>query len=303
MKNLIPKLLLFVTFFFQSAFASAENNAMAIAAISNPARSTGIQIGDVLKRSVTFESATPQVMITKALPAKGSRNDEIELVESKLERLKEGGKNRYRLDLSYQVFASATKPKVMALPAQNIKISGTEQLMLPAWHFWYSPLVDIGFAYAKANVQPQIKLPGIDLSQHAVRMKVFSAMLLLALIGLVYVNADSRWLPFCKGDFSRAYRRIKLLSKSKVPDANRLRAALFSLHESFNKTYGSNVFENDIDDFISQHPRFRPLQQQILEFFTLSNQTLFSRHPQQDSALLLKVLSISKGLRDCERGV
>jgi len=303
MKNLIPKLLLSVTFIFQSTFSSAENNAMSIVEISNPARSTGIQIGDVLKRSVTFESAAPPNMITKALPAKGSRNDEIELVESRLERLKEGAKNRYRLDLSYQVFAGATKPKVMALPAQNIRISGTEQLMLPAWHFWYSPLVDTGIAYAKANVQPQVKLPGIDLNQHAVRMKVFSAMLILALFGLVYVNADTRWLPFCKGSFARAYKQIKQLSRSKVPDANRLRTALFSLHESFNNTYGSNVFANDIHDFIAQHPRFRPLHSQILEFFTLSNQTLFSRHPQSDSESLLKLLAISKSLRDCERGV
>ncbi|WP_235276217.1 nonribosomal peptide synthetase MxaA [Methylotenera sp. G11] len=300
---MIPKLLLFVTFLFQSAFACAEDNAMAIAGISNPARSTGIQIGDVLKRSVTFESAAPPNIITKALPAKGSRNDEIELVESRLERLKEGAQNRYRLDLSYQVFAGATKPKVMALPAQNIRISGSEQLILPAWHFWYSPLVDISIAYAKANVQPQMKLPGIDLNQHAVRIKVFSVMLVLALIGLVYVNADTRWLPFCKGNFARAYKQIKLLSRSKVPDANRLRTALFSLHESFNNTYGSNVFANDIHDFIAQHPRFRPLHSQMTEFFTLSNQTLFSRHPQDDSESLLKLLAISKSLRDCERGV
>jgi len=303
MKNLIPKLLLFVTLLLQGALACAENNAMPVADISNPARSTGIQIGDVLKRSVTFESAAPLNEISKALPAKGSRYDEIELVESRLERLEEGSKNRYRLDLSYQVFAGATKPRVMALPTQTIRISGSEQFILPAWHFWYSPLVDTSIAYAKPNVQPQQNLAGFDLNQHAVRLKLLSVMLVLVVIGLVYVNADTRWLPFCKGNFARAYQQIKRLSKHKVPDANRLRNALFSLHESFNKTYGSNVFANDIEDFISQHPRFRPLHQQMQEFFTLSNQTLFSHARQDDRELLLQVLTISKRLRDCERGV
>lgn len=303
MTNLLPKLLLLIALLFQSAFIFAENNVIATSNLTNPTRSTGIQIGDVLKRSVTFETATPQKIITQTLPAKGTRNDEVELIASSIVRLSEGSKNQYKLELSYQVFTNATRSKVMALPAQTIKISSSEQLVLPAWHFWYSPLVETSIVNAKANVQPQVKPPVIDLNQHAIAFKVFSIMLILSIIGLIYVNIDTQWLPFCKGNFARAHKQIKRLSRSKVSDTNRLKQALFSLHTAFNKTYGSNLFANDVDDFISRHPRYKTLQQQILEFFTLSNQTLFSRQRQYDRELLFKLLSISKSLRDCERGV
>ncbi len=303
MMTLLQKLLLLIALLFQSALTYAEDNAIAISNLTNPARSTGIQIGDILQRSMTFETSTPQNIITKALPAKGVRNDEVELIGSRIVRMKEGSKNQYKLELSYQVFTNTTKPKVMALPAQTIKISSSEELILPAWHFWFSPLVETSIANAKANVQPQVKPPTIDLNQHALGLKVFSVMLILSIIGLIYVNANTQWLPFCKGNFARAHKQIKQLSRNKMPDANRLKKAFFSLHASFNKTYGSNVFANDVDDFISQYPRFKSLDQQILEFFTLSNQTLFSRDRQDDPELLLKLLSISKSLRDCERGV
>lgn len=303
MMTLLLKLLMLIALLFQSAFICAENNATAISNLTNPARSSGIQIGDVLKRSMTFETAIPQNMITKALPAKGVRNDEVELIASSIVRLKEGSKNQYKLELSYQVFTNATKSKVMALPAQTIKISSSEQLVLPAWHFWFSPLVETSFVNAKANVQPQVKPLSLDLNKHAMALKVFSVMLLLAIIGLIYVNADTQWLPFCKGNFSRAHKQIKRLSKSKVSDVNNLKKALFSLHSSFNKTYGANLFANDVDDFISQHPKFMPLKHKMMEFFTLSNKSLFSRHSQDYSEILLKLLSISKSLRDCERGV
>ena len=303
MMTLLQKLLLLIALLFQSALIYAEGNAIAISNLTNPARSTGIQIGDVLQRSMTFETSTPQNMITKALPAKGTRNDEVELIAANIVRMKEGSKNQYKLELRYQVFTNATRSKVMALPAQTIKISSTEQLVLPSWRFWFSPLVETSIVNAKANVQPQLKAPTIDLNQHAMGLKVFSVMLILSIIGLIYVNANTQWLPFCKGNFARAHKQIKQLSRSKMPDGNRLKKALFSLHASFNKTYGSNLFANDVDDFISQHPRFKSLDQQILEFFTLSNQTLFSRDRQDDPELLLKLLSISKSLRDCERGV
>lgn len=303
MMTLPQKLLLLIALLFQSAFIYAVDNSIPISNLTNPARSTGIQIGDVLQRSMTFETSTPQNMITKALPAKGTRNDEVELIAANIVRMKDGSKNQYKLELRYQVFTNATRSKVMALPAQTIKISSTEQLVLPAWCFWFSPLVETSIVNAKANVQPQLKAPTIDLNHHAMGLKVFSVMLILSIIGLIYVNANNQWLPFCKGNFARAHKQIKLLSRSKVSDANRLKKALFSLHTSFNKTYGSNLFANDVNDFISQHPRFKPLHQQILEFFTLSNKTLFSRNRQDDRALLLKLLSISKSLRDCERGV
>lgn len=303
MMNLLPKLLLLITLVFQSAFVYADNHTLALSNLTNPQRSTGVQIGDVLTRSMTFETATPQHALSKSLPAKGTRNDEVELVGSSIQLLKEGSKNQYKIELIYQVFTNVTKPKVMALPAETIKISSAEQIILPAWHFWFSPLVETSINYAKANVQPQVTPPSIDINQYAIGLKVFAGMLMLSIIGLVYVNADAQWLPFCKGQFARSHHQIKYLSRCNVLDENTIKKALFSLHTAFNNTYGSNLFANDINDFISQHPRFKPLQNKIVEFFTLSNQMLFSSQVEGNRELLLKLLSISKNLRNCERGV
>jgi mxaA protein len=79
--------------------------------------------------------------------------------------------------------------------------------------------------------------------------------------------------------------------------------ALFNLHTAFNKTYGSNLFAKDINDFVSQHPKFNSLRNQIEEFFSLSNLMLFSSQPQNNREFFLKLISISKNLRNCERGV
>jgi len=303
MKTLISKLLILFTLIFQSAFVFADNNSLAILNLKNPQISSGIQIGDVLKRSVTFETEVSEKTLIKALPAKGTRNDEVELVASNLLRLKEGSKNQYKLELAYQVFTNVTKPKVMALPAENIKVSSTEKIILPAWHFWFSPLVETSINNAKANVQPQLNSPSIDINQYEIGIRVFTGMLIFSILGLIYVNANSQWLPFCKGYFAISYKQIKYLSRRKESDTKAIKLALFNLHTAFNKTYGSNLFAKDINDFVSQHPKFNSLRNQIEEFFSLSNLMLFSSQPQNNREFFLKLISISKNLRNCERGV
>lgn len=303
MKTLISKLLILFTLIFQSAFVFADNNSLAILNLKNPQISSGIQIGDVLKRSVTFETEVSEKTLIKALPAKGTRNDEVELVASNLLRLKEGSKNQYKLELAYQVFTNVTNPKVMALPAENIKVSSTEKIILPAWHFWFSPLVETSINNAKANVQPQLNSPSIDINQYEIGIRVFTGMLIFSILGLIYVNANSQWLPFCKGHFAISYKQIKYLSRRKESDTKAIKIALFNLHTAFNKTYGSNLFAKDINDFVSQHPKFNSLRNQIEEFFSLSNMMLFSSQPQNNREFFLKLISISKNLRNCERGV
>lgn len=303
MTTLITKLLLLITLLFQSAIVSADNKTLTLSSLKNPQRSSGIQMGDVLKRSVMFETEISQKALYKALPAKGTRNDEVELIYSNIFTLKEGSKNQYKLELVYQVFTNVTKPKVMALPEETIKISSTEQIILPAWHFWFSPLVETGIINAKANVQPQVTSPSLDINQYEIGLKIFAGMLIISIIGLIYVNANSQWLPFCKGHFAICHKQIKYLSRAKVIDENVIKKALFNLHTALNKSYGSNLFAKDINDFVSQQPRFKDLQKQIEEFFTLSNQMLFSSHAQSNREFLLRILSISKNLRNCERGV
>jgi mxaA protein len=301
--KLTSKLLLLLALLLTSTLISAETKLLTISKMTNPSKSTGIQIGDVLKRSITFQTTSPINLITKALPAKGTRNDELELIGSRVERLKEGDENKFKIELTYQVFTNISEPTVMALPSITFEISSAEQLIIPAWHFWFSPLVNKNITNAKANVQPQAKVTPIDLTQHKLLLNVFAIISFIGLIGLFYLNADAKWLPFVRGDFAQAHKQMKRLKKSKATDDKTLKDALLSLHEAFNKTYGSNLFAIDVNHFVSQHQKFKSLNHQIQEFFNLSNRILYTNLHQDNSELLLKLISISKNLRDCERGV
>jgi len=169
---------------------------------------------------------------------------------------------------------------------------------VPAWRFWYSPLVAEGLTNAKAHMQPQAKPSLIYVKPYYTGLWVALGVLAIGLLGLVYVNADKAWLPWMNGAFAHAHRRIKKLSS----ESDSHQHALTYMHQAFNRIYGENLFANELDKFFSAHPKFIKMQAEIVQFFALSNAALFGRHTGSGNELQqLKVLS--KRFRDCERGV
>ena len=317
MKNLIIKLALLASFASSGLLAatpllaSAATPAAAakIVHISNPIKNNSIQIGEVLARNLSIEVNAPYTLLKTALPMKGLIRNGIELSEIKVEARQTDKKNVYNIALRYQVFASAAKPTVMQLPAENFEFSGAEtalNVQLPAWGFWFSPLVAAGITNAKENLQPQYKATLLDLSWHHTRFWLLLALALSALLGLIYINADVRHLPFMNGAFAKAQRTLKKLAKRQVANssadkANAEKKALLAMHEAFNQTYGQNLFAKDIARFLSAQPKFTRLKNEIEQFFAYSNAALFaSEAPPQ---FMQTLLSLSKSLRDCERGV
>ncbi|HEX5539867.1 MAG TPA: nonribosomal peptide synthetase MxaA, partial [Methylophilaceae bacterium] len=213
-----------------------------------------------------------------------------------------GKKTIYTITLSYQVFAYAGSPKVMQLPKQSFAVTGGPKalsLNIPAWGFWYSPLVaNVGINDAKANLQPSQLPLLIDLSGHRIKLLVFAGLLVIGLVGLIYVNADRRWLPFMGGPFARAYRKIKRLPQNPA----REKQALFYLHEAFNQTFGATLFARNVQQFISSYPAFSRLQADIQAFFEKSNKALFADEG-GNAAAMNDLLALSKNLRNSERGI
>jgi mxaA protein len=117
------------------------------------------------------------------------------------------------------------------------------------------------------------------------------------LLGLVYVNADKRYLPFMTGAFAKAHRHIKKLDRGRATD----RTAFVYMHQAFNQVYGANLFSGELDQFLTAHPKFLKVKDEIVRFFELSNATLFANvnHASTHEDLI----GLSKHLRDCERGV
>jgi mxaA protein len=300
MKNKIYSLLLASCLAVLAICGHAQGPGARVLSITNPAQSMGVHIGDVLNRRIEMEVTQPYQISKAAYPVKGTNQDGIELVDFKSHASKHGEKTHYSLELSYQVFANTRLPSVMQLPMEKLALTGGSQALtiaIPAWRFWFSPLVDGDLQHAAINLQPQQQPDLVDIRKYQALLVGSLAMLLLALLAVVYVNADRRWLPFMGGAFAQAHRRIKRLSANQAE----ARKALLYLHQAFNQSYGRNLFADNIDAFLQAHPGFARMKAEITDFFERSNKSLFTASTYDPAALIRDLALLSKGLRDCER--
>jgi mxaA protein len=274
--------------------------------VTNPPSTNGLHIGDVLSRTVTIVAPAGTTFAENALPKKGSKRDGIELVDVVLESKKNADHTQYVLQLRYQVFAASPAPTVMHLPSEKLAFTGASgtAIEIPAWGFWFSPLVSGGTVTAKKNILPEFKTPLIDSRAVQQRLGGFLIMAIASLVALLYMNADGHWLPFMGGAFARAHRQIKRLASSSRPKTvAEEKKALVYLHQAFNQHYGANIFARDVEEFVSLRPGFKGMQQEITQFFEASNQSLYDAGTRDSQQVIAQLVQLSKQLRDCERGV
>ncbi len=287
--------------------AAEETKTAKIVSITNPAQAYGVQIGDKLSRKVVLELPTPYQIASSAFPKKGAKDKGVELVAVSMETDQQKSKTIYTVNLSYQTFINSNTPTVMQLPAEKFTLTGGEKniaIDLPAWGFWFSPLVVGGIPVAEKNMQPEFKPPLIDVSAHQTRLTVFLSMLIASLLGLLYVNADGNWLPFMGGAFAKAHRQLKRLSKTSTPKTPAdEKQALVYIHQAFNQHYGANIFARDIERFVAMRPSFGKMKAEIEQFFNYSNQSLYAVDVRDSGLVIANLVLLSKQLRDCERGV
>ncbi len=278
-----------------------------IVSLTNPEASYGVQIGDKLSRKVVLDVPMPYQIAKDAFPKKGIKNNGIELVEVNVETDQQKARTLYTVNLGYQAFTNTNTPVVMQLPAVKLTLTGGEKSMaidLPAWGFWFSPLVTGGIETAEKNIQPEFKPPLVDISIHQTRLALFLAMLAASLLALLYVNADGQWLPFMGGAFAQAHRQLKRLSKTSVAKTPvEEKQALVYIHQAFNKLYRANIFARDIDRFVTMRPSFKKMKGDIEQFFNYSNQSLYSTEARDSAKVIENLVRLSKQLRDCERGI
>lgn len=278
-----------------------------IVSMINPSVAYGVNIGDKLNRKVIIKVETPYQIETSAFPKKGTKTNGVELVAINIETDKQKTSTRYTVILSYQNFTNANTPTIMQLPAEVLALSGGEKAMtvdIPAWNYWFSPMVVGNVTIAEKNMQPQFHPPLVDISTTQTRLAVFVGLLLTGVLGLLYINADGNWLPFMGGAFARAHRQLKRLSKNsgaKTPADEK--KALVYVHQAINKLYGANMFARDIDHFMFLRPSFKKMRTEIEQFFDDSNRSLYAIDTKDSAKVISNLVVLSKQLRDCERGV
>ena len=305
MKNFKTKCYVLLGMFaiFNGAIAQeSEISEAKIISVINPLQSHNIQVGDVLSRKIILDVKAPYQLSLQTLPMKGVRHDDVELSQISITQSASKEGIQYNIDLRYQVFSAVFVPSVLQLPAEKFALTGGPQALsvnLPAWKFWFSPLAPKGMTKARENMHMQFKPTQIDLQQHKNKLIVFTGILMVGLLGLVYINADKRWLPFMNGAFAKAHRKLKKLPKN----AEGEKQALSDMHQAFNQLHGSNLFANELNSFLTKHPAFVKLTNEIEAFFEQSNQALFAQKTQSGDQLMADLMVLSRRLRDCERGV
>ena len=284
------------------ASAVAQAAPATLVSLHNPRASTGIEIGDVLQRSLVIESEAPYELPGSALPIKGARIDGVELVDIAVKDDKRGNGHHYEITLTYQVFQGGAKPLVMRLPQTTLALTGGSEaanITVPAWHFWYSPLVVGDIHTARSNLQPQIKPALLPQDVSSLRLGIAIAVLVIGLIGLLYINAERRWLPWMGGPFAQAYRQLRKSSLKTQGQGQ----ALGILHQAFNRVHGQTLFRPQLPEFLVAHPQYQSLAGEIDAFFQRSESLLFTRQDTDVPALIKELQVLSRRLRDAERRV
>lgn len=291
-----PFLALIVWLFCTSSAYAAEYELR----IANPERDIGYIVGDKLTRTIEIDAAAPYTLAPASLPAKGVNRHGIELRDISVTHSTAGGRSHDILQLTYQVFTSATHARKIQLPQERLYLAGEGrklEVSIPAWSFRVSPLAAYGETRLDEDMSPYRPPLQLDETLNLRLLWGFLVLIVITGMALLYFNGDRRWLPGMGGPFAKACRKLRRLPDEPAS----MPAAVMAIHEAFNAMFGANLFEADLDSFFQQHPRFAAIRSDVEEFFRLSNSVLFdsTKHPGMGTLLLLR--RFCRHCRDCER--
>lgn len=278
----------------------------------NPTRDAGYVVGDVLDRTITLNIKKPYELVKESLPIAGYEHrwkgqiSGIELVNITTEEHKHSDSVTHVLHLSYQVFTTSRTAKPAALRGEVIKLRNTSkqevlQYRIPSFNFRVSPLSVYGQVVLKDELSPFHPPLQLDSSKEKRYVQILAGLLGLSLLGLLYILGMHAWLPRMGAPFARAYRDIR-----KMPDdAAGIQQAVARVHQSLNRTAGSSVFSNNIEQFLQTKPAFIPMKKDLELFFDLSRRVFFEPQISIDTDEKPKtwLLTFCRHLRDCERGL
>lgn len=292
-----------------------------------PERDVGYTVGDILERTITVEVKKPYKLEPTSLPIVGYerryRGQVIGIIlhSIRTEREEQADKTRYTLHLAYQVFTNNVVAKAAFLPAEILRFSKAasspaeankqatpevRQYRVPEWGFRISPLAVYGSVKLEDDMSPLLPPPALSDAAEHLHIRIFLAVLALALLLLAYIHANSRWLPVLNRPFARALRKIKALPETE----DGLREAISLLHQALNQTAGQAMFQPALPQLLQQKPGFTHVSAEMTRFFALSNQVFFgpSAHAETDTTLTLAeslqwLRDFCTHCRDCERGL
>lgn len=296
------KIVITCAFLLLSMAASAANVPFEMRVL-NPKRDIGYFVGDIIQRSVELEVKPPYRLAAGSLPIKSLIRKGIELREVKLTEKKSSDVIRYRLQLTYQVFARDDYAKKIELPKEILKLTNAGKpitAVIPAWPFRLSPIAAHGEVYIEEDMSPYRGPMLVEFGYLKPLLASSLGLVLISLFGLTYINGDAAWFPGMGGPFAASYRKIIGLPD----DPGSEREAVASIHHAFSLTFGENLFEQGLNEFIKKHPAFLQIRPEIESFFQISNNILYGVYAKDYKLKYLAILTeFCERCRHCERGV
>ena len=304
MKTIITSMLVL----FASTSIAAERYELRI---QNPKKQIGYVVGDTFTRTLMLDVKAPYKLSPASIPAKGLSSKGIELSAVKVSEKQSSKATHYQIQLNYQIFTSSATVKKLEIAKHPLKITYAGKFIIvkvPAWPFRVSPLAVNGEVYIEHDMSPYRGPMLVESGKAKLLLGAFFSMVIVALIGLIYINADLAWFPGMGGPFAMSYRELAgltHLNESVSPnDSALIQQAATSVHRAFNKTYGENVFATNIDEFLERHPKFASIKQEIHDFFSASHHVLFAvSSGSKNTTSIAMLIKFCEQCRHCERSV
>lgn len=268
-------------------------------------RAFGQRVGDLVERRIHIEPPAGLVLDPASLPSVGRRGKALELRTVDWAAPGWFGGRGHTLTLVYQVFLSPPEVRTLEMPVLTLRFDGgarTEELRIDAWPMSLSPLAPdppsprTGLGELRPEAAP---LP-LDTTPARRRLLACAALALLALAYLAQVYLLAPWWAGRRRPFARAWLGLRIAAPA--GDATARQQAYRALHRALDETAGAVVFEPGVAEFLAAHPRFRPVQAELGEFFARSRAEFFGKPGETTGDAAAWLRQLCRRCRDLERG-
>lgn len=266
-----------------------------------PQRSYGYTLGDVVTLTAVIDEDSGYRLDRNSIPQPGALNDWLVPKDARLQET--DAQHSYRLTLTYQLFKSVRDTVGVSLPELPMTFSNgrdIRQQAIPAWTFYYSPLIPGKLADNEIQLQsPALPLP-LDSRLHE---RVLYLLLGLIAVLLVYLAWIYDYLPFARryaGPFASACKTLEKLMQQPGDEAHR--EALHCLHQAVNATAGETVFFTTLQIFLQTHPAFEAARRPLEKLYRRSERLFFTDQPVvSDKKTLAEIFDTCRLCRKIER--
>lgn len=261
------------------AVASAQAQTPEIGvAVKNP-RAYGHVVGDRITHGVRLTLPDGYRLERASLPEEGKSNYWLDLAELSVDASAERG-GRVEITLVYQLFYAPLQASRRELPSFTVRAVGPDENVVearvPGFAFTMSPIIELQseaeFGSEDNDIMLPDERPGLRDVATPRRAALIGAVVMLAAL-LAWAWIADRLPGRKRGPFALAAIRIKRLRRGAEPATA---SALRSLHRAFDTTAGRAVFAEDVDAFVTAHPVFGDLRDEIETFFGFSRRFFFA---------------------------